>query len=179
MHVSRKPFADHQEAGDTNNISTFVASSSILSRLSPRQRLTIVSLFLLALGLMVARAAAQTGPKASLLDVSVSNLQAESGVSANAEVPLELEITSPDQAGSTDVVSNDGSVNVHYESSVTTSSDPAQNNASASLTVNGQEVPVSSNGNVRTRVRSSGGSSSVNINVNSQKSTSGDQAGGQ
>jgi hypothetical protein len=97
--------------------------------------------------------------------------------------PLNIEVTSPDQAKATvvtpDVVNVGGeNVEVNYQSSQSTSGNPASSQSNASLTVNGVEVPVKPGGSVRKTVRTSGNSSSVIVNVDSQSSSSGQSGGG-
>lgn len=94
---------------------------------------------------------------------------------------LDIQVTSPDQVEPKPVkssnTSNSGAVNVQYSSNQQSTNGTAS--SSASLTVNGQEVPIQQNSKTRKVIEShsTNSSSTVVVNVDSQSSSSG-QSGG-
>jgi hypothetical protein len=64
-------------------------------------------------------------------------------------------------------------VNIDFKSSSYVSSDPDNNSSSASLRVNGQNVPVNDPGNVNQHYESSDGNTTVDLNINSSSTAGG------
>ncbi len=169
--------ADDISAPHGDNSAIFSSDSgSLMAMLTPVQK---GSVLVLAISLALVSWAGYA--KVASYSSTVGNVNAQDIIIEGGE-SLNLEVLSPDQTKATvstpsvmNVESED--VSVRYESSQ--SSSGGGNASSASLTVNGQEVPVSQSGTKKViRSNTSGSNSTVVINVDNQSSSSGQSGGG-
>jgi hypothetical protein len=169
--------ADDNSAPHGDNNAIFSSDSgSLLATLTPVQKGSVV---VLAVSLALVSWAGYA--RAVQYSTSVSNVNAQDIVVESSEA-LNLEVLSPDQPKTTvttpsvsNVASDD--VTVRYESTQTSTG--SSSDSSASLTVNGQQVPVSQSGTKKViKSRTSGSNSTVVINVDNQSSSSGQSGGG-
>lgn len=163
--------------GDNNAIFSS-DSGTILESLTPVQKTSLVVL-MVSVALVVWAGYARVIAQSSL---AVSDDDASILIDSQ---PLNLQISSPDQAApaqtnAANVTNVAGeSIEVRYQSSQTSSGATGTKESSASMTVNGQQVPVSQNGTKKViKSQTSGSNSTVVINVDNQSSSSGQSGGG-
>jgi hypothetical protein len=140
-------------------------------QLTPTILPSVIAVFLLLIwgvfmfnGLKTSASARENGSNNQSLDIS-SDLAEESSSTDNAAVQS-LNTTETENA-------TNNNVNIDFKSSSYVSSDPDNNSSSASLRVNGQNVPVNDPGNVNQHYESSDGNTTVDLNINSSSTAGG------
>lgn len=169
--------ADNSSVPHGDNAIFSSDSGTILESLTPVQKTSLVVLMVSATLLVWAGYVKVTAQSSVAVSEDSANILIDSQ-------PLNLQVTSPDQVApaavnTPDVTNVAGeSVEVRYQSSQSVSGATGSTESSATMTVNGQQVPVSQNGTKKViKSQTSGSNSTVVINVDNQSSSSG-QSGG-